>query len=1003
MKKDNRGLTLIELIVTIAIIAIFSGVVLTFVGTGANSYRNTSNNAEAQMETQQALDQIQNIIIDTNRSVYYAAGKGINENIGEVIYSDIDEGDSRSKTFFATSAVPLSDPDQPNSYKYVCEAIEWDFDEKKLYYGSRTWEGTETFHSDGGGGTALDNGQEGGSGTPDSQNGNQVLNTGNSNGISDEMTLSNGNSSVTRNRTSEIITKVPRTVLAEDITGFEVDITKAPKEQIIRFQLYTEKRGKKIRTLHTVNLRNRVQIAPPGADYGTADPTGAWIRITRYPEIMYPGDSSSEFDKLMDGNINLETVKWVVESGNGEFTSNSNKSAILKVSDQAKQGDKIVVHVEAQTTNGERVQSQSVKIRIESPKVPESIKPDKPSILLGVGNFYDLKDIVSWKVKYTNGEDGEKINNSRIKWSIENPVPGIEFKGSVLVIKDILGTDGSNSNFTLKAEYTISDGKKLSGEVKAVLARIDILKPYGEYTVGDEKTFEFAYKEGGTSVQLTGALPQLKVESAPVDLGNPYTPGDAFTEEEIGDWKVSTEFPVSKRNGYGTVRDVSTFTVKKDSVTAEIVVVDNKTTIFPGESLQFWLKLTDKNGTILDGSAEWQSQLTDTIKEKSQISVKENLNTYTAPTSGSSSQDTITADYRVDYNGKTIQGTVSKDIYITYLTMTLNHQHDTLYFGMEPEVITARIIDASNNIEVTNRYDIQWTIAPTDASYSIEGKGNIADFKVNSAVSTDKVVTVTAIAKVKNNSSITCSATTTLRVNSKETKVKSYDCSADQTKKLEFDPEDSSQKLQQMKVSYLPAIGGSPVSVEINKIPTLTLTGTTPVDLSITMNQDSGNFDQYKYILISAELETVLYNFYIYPIKNNIYDGEYGTATNAIAYAPYDLESIKKLATLLPEGYTYRYIDNTNTLCEIRLSIHTKTGVGTFEGLLWNSSMNKWFMKRGDIYYKYHNGGWYEFNNGSSHLYKHKYTQYYWKLDERPPAFEGIVVDKNTMFWQKWN
>lgn len=37
MKKKNKGFTLIELIVTVAIIAIFSGVVLSVIGTGANS------------------------------------------------------------------------------------------------------------------------------------------------------------------------------------------------------------------------------------------------------------------------------------------------------------------------------------------------------------------------------------------------------------------------------------------------------------------------------------------------------------------------------------------------------------------------------------------------------------------------------------------------------------------------------------------------------------------------------------------------------------------------------------------------------------------------------------------------------------------------------------------------------------------------------------------------------------------------------------------------------
>ena len=63
-RLQNKGFTLIELIVTIAIIAIFSGVVLTFISTGSNTYRSTSSSAKVQMETQETFDQIEDLIID---------------------------------------------------------------------------------------------------------------------------------------------------------------------------------------------------------------------------------------------------------------------------------------------------------------------------------------------------------------------------------------------------------------------------------------------------------------------------------------------------------------------------------------------------------------------------------------------------------------------------------------------------------------------------------------------------------------------------------------------------------------------------------------------------------------------------------------------------------------------------------------------------------------------------------------------------------------------------
>ena len=69
-RLNNSGLTLIELIVAIAIIAIFSGVVLTYITSSSNFYRNTSSNSKVQMETQETFDKIEDMIINANRGIY---------------------------------------------------------------------------------------------------------------------------------------------------------------------------------------------------------------------------------------------------------------------------------------------------------------------------------------------------------------------------------------------------------------------------------------------------------------------------------------------------------------------------------------------------------------------------------------------------------------------------------------------------------------------------------------------------------------------------------------------------------------------------------------------------------------------------------------------------------------------------------------------------------------------------------------------------------------------
>ena len=143
MNRKNRGFTLIELIVTVAIIAIFSGVVVSVVGTGSHSYRTTSSNAKVQMETQDIMDQIQNIIIDVNRSIYYSYGDGMNDSVGELVTNDIETaGTAAAKTFFATSGTESSNLDESGNklYDYTCDVILWNKQEQKIYYACRTWQ-----------------------------------------------------------------------------------------------------------------------------------------------------------------------------------------------------------------------------------------------------------------------------------------------------------------------------------------------------------------------------------------------------------------------------------------------------------------------------------------------------------------------------------------------------------------------------------------------------------------------------------------------------------------------------------------------------------------------------------------------------------------------------------------------------------------------------------------------------------------------------------------------
>lgn len=203
MKKDNRGLTLIELIITVAIAMIFSGVILTFVAGAAKSYRRTSGGAQSQMEMQDALDQLENLAMNTNLSMFYAKGEKttttVNENDKIENDSDIASPLNQTKTLFMGS--------KEETGESVYSVVIWNTDNGKLtFFKAGIKKGTGT----------------GSLGTAE--------------------------------------------VIAENVTQFAADIHDVAEAHTVRFKLVTEVNGRKVEKTETVTLRNDIVIALPGTE-----------------------------------------------------------------------------------------------------------------------------------------------------------------------------------------------------------------------------------------------------------------------------------------------------------------------------------------------------------------------------------------------------------------------------------------------------------------------------------------------------------------------------------------------------------------------------------------------------------------------------------------------------------------------------------------------------------------------------------------------------------------
>ena len=642
MNRKNRGFTLIELIVTVAIIAIFSGVVVSVVGTGSHSYRTTSSNAKVQMETQDIMDQIQNIIIDVNRSIYYSYGDGMNDSVGELVTNDIETaGTAAAKTFFATSGTESSNLDESGNklYDYTCDVILWNKQEQKIYYACRTWQGTETEKSTD---TTNDaSGEQSGLADNSTQTeiaGHAEMNdealmdiTDNDMEVADDSEDESESTTVSK-RTSKIENKVEKTLLAENVTDFRVDVSKAASERIVRFQFTANVNGKETTTVHAVNLRNQIQVSKPYEGYNKSDSDTPWLLLTNYPEEVEPGKSVIGFSKLMNGNIDPDTIKWVVDSGNGAFTAGAEGSddslVTLTANSAAKDGDLITIHVEAQTSDGKKVQSRTAAIKVVSKKVPQSLVPNTTEVLLGVGNTYNLTSI-SWKVKYSDGTESEEVSADSLTWSMALNIDGITFNSGNIKIEKTdngPGTNTDNSQFNLKVSYSDPNnaGTNVEGTLHVKLARLDVTSPTGTYNVNDDKNFTYIYKEGG--IQNNDKVGTLNPVYTSDPVGKAISTGDKFIADDVGSWNVQATLNMSEIGGFGgNITGENQFNVQGQTEQAQVKLHNDSglNTIIPGKNYTCSSKYNENEFYL---SSDW-SGTDDKLEIKWSVSHKYSANT----------------------------------------------------------------------------------------------------------------------------------------------------------------------------------------------------------------------------------------------------------------------------------------------------------------------------------------------------------------------------------------
>ena len=120
MKDCEKGFTLIELVIVIGIIAVFSGVIFQVIATTSAMMRNTSATTKRQMEIQEIENKLETLLLKTNKKIYYAYGNA------DGILGEIKDEDK--------SLYLVSQEEENSAKEETLDVITWDQKGKTLIY-----------------------------------------------------------------------------------------------------------------------------------------------------------------------------------------------------------------------------------------------------------------------------------------------------------------------------------------------------------------------------------------------------------------------------------------------------------------------------------------------------------------------------------------------------------------------------------------------------------------------------------------------------------------------------------------------------------------------------------------------------------------------------------------------------------------------------------------------------------------------------------------------------
>lgn len=263
---DNKGFSLVELLIAVAIAAIVGGSVFGFMTVGAKTFGQTSTDVHLQNEAQLAFNQIQDLVIDTvvGLDYVYITGDDFGDDSNKVVTdAEIPVGVKGKKLIMYNNY---------GSGRDIYEIV-WKADEQKLYYNEYKVDPSD----------------------PD--------------------------------KAVKGVKVVDESLMAEFVTGFAADLSLIETKRVARLEITYEKDGRPYTSSHNITLRNKIVSGNEIPEYVVSTNTIPVVKHiddkTIYAE---PGDdfqlNDADFPvKDSEGNILSGTSRfWKLDPSDTNYT-----------------------------------------------------------------------------------------------------------------------------------------------------------------------------------------------------------------------------------------------------------------------------------------------------------------------------------------------------------------------------------------------------------------------------------------------------------------------------------------------------------------------------------------------------------------------------------------------------------------------------------------------------------------------------------------------------------